>query len=1216
MVRGTQHTYDAFISYGREDQDFALRLVKRLRAYTPPKALGLPRRPLSIFFDQEDIHGSEYFRSIEQALSTARKLIVLCSPDARASEYVNDEIRRFCAQDSHTDADVILVLVRGLANNEAKNPEDESNKAFPEALYDHMVMPLAYGFAGFDPGRHRIDAGAYQNAWFSMLATLLEVSRSELEERERRRRARQRTAIASVTTVVIVALSVLATVAWVQREEAVDQRRRAYARQLAAQAQSGLQQPLNAAEESVRRAITSLRLDPNEVAFEALKTGLNRLEPKPLAKLELPWEDGVPKALTFNEAVDRLAVAAPKATTLWDLTHGRQLARIDGDPAPRLPLHVPGDRSFQDIGEGVLPPFFLTQHNAVLAFMLTSKIAPVFRPGRVFRLDNVNFEVVILDARTGRERARRLLADPYAVELWDGRVRVAVRSPGGGIDLIDLPLNEVVAHVSETGRVSLATLDAKRERLIVATEDRRVSVWGLDPVERQGVFTLPKGWVAFAIAPETGVLVAVDAKMRMAFHSVDTGKVLETGKVLGTMVIDPEERFLRFEGNGYFIVTRGADGRRHVYGLGSRIALDDRTNEYDMRVVGDLERRVPTVAYAVPENGFGLITARADGRITIWQPGMRLGAGTFGMMPGINPVIRFDHGAEFQSGPGSEFFPKLVLSPDGHFIASQNGGPKLDTSTGLIDPVDATLRLWDRYKQGEVARLRTRLGFLLIAFDKSGKRFATVSEPVPELSRKTFFSETPEKNRLVPVRFWELIEDQVPQEDILLPAGVVDGLLKAAKGAGNRSTASLPNAGGGIVAWVNDEGRIMLWHKGDAEARTLENIRAWSEKRASEGTDRIRFTVVRLSDDGSRLLLTSGAKLRLYQLPDGRLLHERTLDGAIFAAALSHTGEYVAVTHGDWQAFQKAYDRKKKAKATALSHTGEYVAVTHGDWQAFQKAYDRKTSKGPPAFPKGTLHTTVLDLSREEPLAVVAHDEYFASVAALSPDGRHAVFFADDPRMVSPPTIRGGRLELVHVPTGTTVFSEESNTNFEAIRPQLAPDIAFSPDGKAWVSAWFSFGRSAGLGGSAGMDPKMVMRARTTENGTLLAEHEMGTLLPTLALLGFDGHNGVTLAYLEVAMPMMAPMYPLAAMFEGTPDAGTVGDKAWTKPGHLKVLRVRTDPAMVTEQEKYIARACARLPDAYRTFDSKIWAREFPGERYKALCPDSIIRKHDVRNVR
>ena len=218
--------HDAFISYSRTDKAFASALERALEAYVLPKDAG--RRRLRIFRDEEDFTGTEYYGALEQHLTSSNCLIVVCSPAARASRFVNEEIAAFA---STQGADrIIPVIVAGIPDNEAR-AEDERERAFPDALLQCMRMPLAISYQHFNPARHRIQKGAYQAAWFSLLANIVGLSRDEIEQRERKRQARVRNysiaALLGLTTV-LSALSIWAlaerNTAAVERDEAAKQR--------------------------------------------------------------------------------------------------------------------------------------------------------------------------------------------------------------------------------------------------------------------------------------------------------------------------------------------------------------------------------------------------------------------------------------------------------------------------------------------------------------------------------------------------------------------------------------------------------------------------------------------------------------------------------------------------------------------------------------------------------------------------------------------------------------------------------------------------------------------------------------------------------------------------------------------------------------------------------------------------------------------------------
>jgi WD40 repeat protein len=220
-------THDAFISYSRRDRSFAVALQKALSNYTPPRDLSVPHRRLDVFRDEEDFTGADYFQSVERHLTDSTKLIVLCSPAARASQFVNDEIRRFAR--TRGPQHIIALLVAGIPNNEA-TPEQHAQMAFPDALCEVMQMPLAADYRDFDPARAKVYRGRYEASWYTTLANLYDLSRAQIEQREKKRRARRRQIALSVAAAAVIVLASLLFFAWRQRQEAIQQARVSEAR--------------------------------------------------------------------------------------------------------------------------------------------------------------------------------------------------------------------------------------------------------------------------------------------------------------------------------------------------------------------------------------------------------------------------------------------------------------------------------------------------------------------------------------------------------------------------------------------------------------------------------------------------------------------------------------------------------------------------------------------------------------------------------------------------------------------------------------------------------------------------------------------------------------------------------------------------------------------------------------------------------------------------
>ena len=129
--------FRAFVSYSHADAAIAQKLHRKIETYRLPqhlrdrKTFNLDNGRLGrIFRDREDLPAAEDLsESVKQALAGSQVLVVICSPDARASIWVAREIELFRAL--HPGRPVLAALVRG-----------EPEEAFPAALRDG-TEPLA-----------------------------------------------------------------------------------------------------------------------------------------------------------------------------------------------------------------------------------------------------------------------------------------------------------------------------------------------------------------------------------------------------------------------------------------------------------------------------------------------------------------------------------------------------------------------------------------------------------------------------------------------------------------------------------------------------------------------------------------------------------------------------------------------------------------------------------------------------------------------------------------------------------------------------------------------------------------------------------------------------------------------------------------------------------------------------------------------------------------
>ena len=159
-----------FISYAHKDEAVAAQLHKALETYKIPKNLGVQNgKGLSpIFRDVAEFTAHHSLsEKIRDAVKYSRFLIVLCSPAAKSSHWVNEEIRLF--RKLHGEASILCVICEGAPAT-----------SFPPALLEGGREPLAANLSG---ERESFRLGVTQLA-----AALLGVGLDQLIQRDATRR--------------------------------------------------------------------------------------------------------------------------------------------------------------------------------------------------------------------------------------------------------------------------------------------------------------------------------------------------------------------------------------------------------------------------------------------------------------------------------------------------------------------------------------------------------------------------------------------------------------------------------------------------------------------------------------------------------------------------------------------------------------------------------------------------------------------------------------------------------------------------------------------------------------------------------------------------------------------------------------------------------------------------------------------------------------------
>lgn len=208
-----QRRYQAFISYSHRDKGMAAWLHRALETYEIPANLAgtrtkiglVPKRLTPIFKDREELPAAGSLgAAVDAALAASDALIVLCSPDAAASTWVNREIERF--RELHGGGRIFAALARG-------GPND----AFPPALFaGQSDEPIAADLGPQGDGR--------KLAKLKLVAGLTGLDLDQLIGRDAQRKQQRLALVAAASLVGMIGTSTLAAYAINQRDEARDQR--------------------------------------------------------------------------------------------------------------------------------------------------------------------------------------------------------------------------------------------------------------------------------------------------------------------------------------------------------------------------------------------------------------------------------------------------------------------------------------------------------------------------------------------------------------------------------------------------------------------------------------------------------------------------------------------------------------------------------------------------------------------------------------------------------------------------------------------------------------------------------------------------------------------------------------------------------------------------------------------------------------------------------
>ncbi|HEX4871574.1 MAG TPA: TIR domain-containing protein [Nevskiaceae bacterium] len=215
----TPTRYWAFLSYAHADEAWARWLHRALERYRLPArvretAAGLPPRLYPVFRDRDELSTSPHLaQALIDAMAASESLVVLCSPAAARSRWVNEEIRQFKQMGrAHR---IFLVIVDG-------EPGDADRECFPPALHQRIGPdgPTTRQEDEFVAADLRPGKDGRTDAKLKIIAGILGLRFDDLKQRDLAARQARTTLVAGLAVAVAAVTTGLAVLAVEARRSA------------------------------------------------------------------------------------------------------------------------------------------------------------------------------------------------------------------------------------------------------------------------------------------------------------------------------------------------------------------------------------------------------------------------------------------------------------------------------------------------------------------------------------------------------------------------------------------------------------------------------------------------------------------------------------------------------------------------------------------------------------------------------------------------------------------------------------------------------------------------------------------------------------------------------------------------------------------------------------------------------------------------------------
>jgi WD40 repeat protein len=222
-----ERRYWAFISYSHRDDRWGKWLHRKLETFRIPKRLvgvaatlgPVPTRIFPVFLDREELPVSaDLSQNISEALRLSRFLVVICSPSAARSRWVNEEILSF-KRLGRSDR-ILALIVDGEPNaSDGKTNFGVEEECFPPALRYVMGPDGQLGQTRTEPIAADLRPGqdGRDNAFLKLVAGILGMHFDTLRNREHERKIRRLRIVIAAVSLLLLLFAALGVALYFQR---------------------------------------------------------------------------------------------------------------------------------------------------------------------------------------------------------------------------------------------------------------------------------------------------------------------------------------------------------------------------------------------------------------------------------------------------------------------------------------------------------------------------------------------------------------------------------------------------------------------------------------------------------------------------------------------------------------------------------------------------------------------------------------------------------------------------------------------------------------------------------------------------------------------------------------------------------------------------------------------------------------------------------------